>query len=478
MSETKEIWKITQKLFEQNNLVKHQIDSFNYFVSHMIQDVINDVGDINIPDKNVKIKFGKISISNPSTTDSKGSTHLLLPSEARLRNLSYTSSLNIDIELDRNGETTVFEKCFFGKLPIMVGSKYCSLKGQESSNECEKDHGGYFIINGSEKVIIAQEKMNNNSVYVFEKNNSTKYLYEAEIRSLGENEAKSTSTMRVYLTTPNSEFEQSLKIQLPFLKQEIPALIPFLFLGVKYEDIEDLVKTVKGDKHIMQACLDDLRNEIEPIDENSDIMKTVHDYLSKRQISSYINLEHSFRTNFLPNISENENKIEMIKYIFERIFLCYDGVLEEDDRDHIKNKRVDLVGYLCASLFRQVYKNTHKDIIKGIIKQENNAFNMSQLIKVKHITNGMRCALATGNWGVGVSTTMRTGVSQVLLRHTYISTISHLRRINSPIGREGKMVKPRQLHGTHAFRICPAETPEGAGCGLLKNMALSMKQVI
>ena len=471
---TKEIWNITQKLFDQNTLVKHQIDSFNYFVSHMIQDVVNDVGDINIPESDLTLKFGKISISNPSVCESDGQTHILLPSEARLRNLSYSSSIYIDVNLIVNGKETSFEKCFLGKLPIMVGSKYCNLKNRDMTDECEKDHGGYFIINGSEKVVIAQEKMNNNNVYVFEKSNSTKYIYEAELRSLGENEAKSTSTMHVYLTTPNAEFKQSLKIQLPFLKQEVPALIPFLFLGINYEDIEEFVSTIKGDKHILQACIEELREIVEPVDNP---METIMNYLQKKQISNYINLEYSFKSNFISNISNDSNKIEMLKYIFERLFLCHDEVMEEDDRDHIKNKRIDLVGFLCAGLFRQLYKKTHKGIQAGISKNTdtNRIINISHLLKTKHITNGLKYSLATGNWGVGVSTTMRTGVSQVLNRHTYISTISHMRRINSPIGREGKMVKPRQLHGTHAFRICPAETPEGAGCGLLKNMALSLR---
>jgi len=474
MIRTKDIWNVTEKLFEQNSLVRHQIDSFNYFVSHMIQDVVDDIGGIVVPESKLELKFGKISISSPSVCESDGQTHMLLPSEARLRNLSYSSSLYIDVTLISNDKETLFDKCFLGKLPIMVGSKYCNLKNQEKNNECEKDHGGYFIINGSEKVVIAQEKMNNNNVYVFAKSNSTKYIYEAELRSLGENEAKSTSTMHVYLTTPNAEFKQSLKIQLPFLKQEVPALIPFLFLGVDYEDIEEIVNTIKGDKHILQASLEELREIVEP---NENPMESILNYLQKKQISNYINIEYSFKSNFISNISNNANKIEMLKYIFERLFLCNDDVIEEDDRDHIKNKRIDLVGFLCAGLFRQLYKKTHKGIQTGIIKNNdtNRIINISHLLKTKHITNGLKYSLATGNWGVGVSTTMRTGVSQVLNRHTYISTISHMRRINSPMGREGKMVKPRQLHGTHAFRICPAETPEGAGCGLLKNMALSMR---
>ena len=477
---TKDLWCITQKFFDQNSLVKHQIDSYNHFVSYMVQDIINDVGDIEIHESKLKIHFGNISISKPTINESDGQTHKLLPSEARLRNLNYSSSLYVDIELVANGKSQKFEKCLIGKVPVMVKSKYCNIE-KLNDKECIRDSGGYFIINGSEKVIVAQEKMNNNNVYVFKKN-STKYLWEAELRSLGENEAKSTSTLHMYLTVPNAEYKQMLKVQLPFLKQEVPAFLAFLFLGIPLDTIKDIVSKIQGNDSIIKASMDDMMSVVmtdgmseDPTDE--EILEAVTLYMQKKQVSTYISIKDSFVYNFMPNIAKNENKINMYLHIFDRLLSCHNGINDEDDRDHIKNKRIDLVGYLCASLFRQLYKKMHKDIYNGVSKSNdsNRIINITHLIKTKHITNGLKYSLATGNWGVGVSQTMRTGVSQVLNRHTYISTVSHMRRINSPIGREGKMTKPRQLHGTHAFRICPAETPEGQGCGLLKNMALSLR---
>lgn len=479
MTRTKELWPITQKLFESKSLVKHQIDSFNHFVTYMIQDIVNDVGDIDVKKSNLVMKFGKVSISKPTTNEADGQTYVLLPNEARLRNLNYSSSLYVDITLVSNEKTQVFEKCFLGKLPIMVKSKFCNLHDSSNNDECIYDHGGYFIINGSEKVIICQEKMNNNTVYVFKKNNN-KYIWEAELRSLAENETKSTSTLHAYLSVPNNEYKQYLKVQLPFLKSEIPAFIVFLYLGLNLEEVEEVVKKLHGNSSIIKSSIDDMYNFIgiqEDLDTEDAYMDKISNFLEKKQISTYISLKDSFKNNFMPNICDNENKIEMYLYIFQRLLHCYNDVYNEDDRDHIKNKRIDMVGYLCASLFRQLYKKMHKEIQMTVSKNDdaNRIINITHLIKTKHITNGMKYSLATGNWGVGVSQTMRTGVSQVLNRHTYISTISHMRRINSPIGREGKMTKPRQLHGTHAFRICPAETPEGQGCGLLKNMALSLR---
>jgi DNA-directed RNA polymerase II subunit RPB2 len=65
---------------------------------------------------------------------------------------------------------------------------------------------------------------------------------------------------------------------------------------------------------------------------------------------------------------------------------------------------------------------------------------------------------------------------KALNRLTFASTLSHLRRVNCPTGREGKNPKPRQLHNSQWGVICPAETPEGHQVGLVKNLAL-MAQV-
>ena len=100
-------------------------------------------------------------------------------------------------------------------------------------------------------------------------------------------------------------------------------------------------------------------------------------------------------------------------------------------------------------------------------------FNLSLAVKHNTITNGLKYSLATGNWGdQKKSMSSKAGVSQVLNRYTYASTLSHLRRCNTPLGREGKIAKPRQLHNTHWGMVCPAETPEGQACGLVKNLSL------
>lgn len=151
------------------------------------------------------------------------------------------------------------------------------------------------------------------------------------------------------------------------------------------------------------------------------------------------------------------------------------GRRPEDDRDHYANKRLDLAGPLMANLFRQLFAKMMKNLRQKLQRDLNDGkseLNISKTIDVTTITAGLTYSLATGNWTSNKGATTKTGVSQVLSRLTFMSTLSHLRRLNTPIGKESKLAKPRQLHNTHWGMVCPAETPEGGMCGLVKNLAL------
>ena len=178
----------------------------------------------------------------------------------------------------------------------------------------------------------------------------------------------------------------------------------------------------------------------------------------------------------LPHVEHSETrKAFFFGYMVHRLCLAALERREPDDRDHYGKKRMDLAGPLLAFLFRMLFAKLTKDLSKHLQKciNSNRDFNMSNAINPGIVTNGLRYSLATGNWGDQKKfMESRAGVSQVLNRYTYASTLSHLRRVNTPIGREGKLAKPRQLHNTHWGMVCPAETPEGQACGLVKNLAL------
>ncbi|KAK3746721.1 hypothetical protein QZH41_018761, partial [Actinostola sp. cb2023] len=181
----------------------------------------------------------------------------------------------------------------------------------------------------------------------------------------------------------------------------------------------------------------------------------------------------------LPHVGVSDfcetKKAYFLGYMVHRLLLAALGRRGLDDRDHYGNKRLDLAGPLLAFLFRGLFRNLMKEVRMYAQKfiDRGKDFNIELALKPKVITDGLRYSLATGNWGDQKKAhSARAGVSQVLNRLTFASTLSHLRRLNSPIGREGKLAKPRQLHNTHWGMICPAETPEGHAVGLVKNLAL------
>ena len=460
---------IVDSYFDNNSLVKHQIESFNKCIKHDIPNIIRDVGDITCSKKNCSdtctLHFGDIHLGRTLHTESDGQCCNITPFEARLRNLNYSAQLYIDVTVSSCGETKEFRKCELGKIPVMVKSDYCALTNTSGmkQNECSQDLGGYFIVSGTEKVLISQEKMNNNQVYVFEKKNG-KYEFEAELRSAYDTENRSTSTLRVYITKVASG-EYKLVAQLPFIKTEVPALLMFGLLGYGYEQF-----LTGYDNATLEDVLfysgEDLARELNGM--------TAHEYLQKR-VSGDSDVDYLVNKFLLPHMCTPRRKVHMMTYMINKLMSTFAGLRVQDDRDHFKNKRIDLPGDLVAGMFRLLYKKMHKEMSTAVQKsfEQNGSVNVSNIIKSKVITNGLKYALATGNWGIGPSSSVRSGVSQVLNRQSFLSSLSHLRRVNSPIGKDGKLTAPRQLHGSHAFRICPCETPEGQACGLTKNIALT-----
>ena len=145
---------------------------------------------------------------------------------------------------------------------------------------------------------------------------------------------------------------------------------------------------------------------------------------------------------------------------------------KDDDRDNYRNKRVDSAGILCHDLFRQLFKKFTTAIISSIEKKKQNPDAMAIISRLPIITNGLRHCFGTGNWGVPKNSYIRTGVAQILSRLSYGATLSNLRRVTIPIGKESKNTKIRQVHPSQIMYLCPAETPEGGSVGIVLNFSL------
>jgi len=502
-------WVVISSYFDEKGLVRQQLDSFDEFIQMSVQRIVEDssvielqaeaqhqTGEIETPPKYV-IKFEQIYLSRPTHWEKDGAPSPMMPNVARLRNLTYSAPLYVDIikTVYKDSEEAIetqHQKTFIGKIPIMLRSTYCLLNGLTDRdltelNECPLDPGGYFIINGSEKVLIAQEKMATNTVYVFSMKDS-KYAYKAECRSCIEHSSRPTSTIWVNMLSRGSAGAKKTAIGqriiaiMPYIKQEIPIMIVFRALGfVADRDILEHIIYDFDDPEMMEMVKPSL-DEAFVVQEQSVALNFIGVRGAKPGVTKDKRIKYAkeiLQKEMLPHVGISDfcetKKAYYLGYIVHRLLLAALGRRELDDRDHYGNKRLDLAGPLLAYLFRGLFRNLNKEIRMYAQKfiDSGRDFSLDLAIKTRIISDGLRYSLATGNWGDQKKAHLaRAGVSQVLNRLTYASTLSHLRRVNSPIGRDGKLAKPRQLHNTLWGVICPAETPEGHAVGLVKNLAL------
>uniref|UniRef100_H2Y4J0 DNA-directed RNA polymerase subunit beta n=1 Tax=Ciona savignyi TaxID=51511 RepID=H2Y4J0_CIOSA len=336
----------------------------------------------------------------------------------------------------------------------------------------------------SPKVLIAQEKMATNTVYVFKKKDS-KYAFTSEIRSSLENSSRPTSSMWVNMLArggQKSAIGQRITAIIPYIRQEIPIIIVFRALGfVSDRDILEHIIYDFDDPEMMEMVKPSL-DEAFVIQEQNVALNFIGSRGAKPGVTKEKRIKYAreiLQKEMLPHVGISDfcetKKAYFLGYMVHRLLSAALGRRELDDRDHYGNKRLDLAGPLLAFLFRGLFRNLMKEVRLYAQKfiDRGKDFNLELAIKTRIITDGLKYSLATGNWGDQKKAHQaRAGVSQVLNRLTYASTLSHLRRLNSPIGRDGKLAKPRQLHNSLWGMICPAETPEGHAVGLVKNLAL------
>ncbi|KAK0865402.1 DNA-dependent RNA polymerase II [Friedmanniomyces endolithicus] len=544
---SEDCWTVIQSFFESKGLVSQQLDSFDEFAATTMQEIISETQFISV-DRNMapeddgkgaqivkkrwQIEFGKATISQAAMTEGDGTTRPLYPHEARLRNLTYSSPIYLEMrkrimlakekpagswwdedsqryiapddwdgqeyetfwvrdeedekqETDKSAEQQE-TRVFIGKLPVMLKSRICTLRNRSEQElyafqECPFDQGGYFIINGSEKVLIAQERSAANIVQVFKKKGSATPVV-AEIRSAIEKGSRLISTMQVklYERTTGGNLGRTVKVSLPYVKTDIPLVVVFRALGI-VSDQDILMHICRREDTQMLEMLKPCIEEATAIQEREQAL----DFIGRRgNMAGTKDRRIKFardilQKEFLPHISQEEGaetrKAFFLGYMVNRLLQVQLGRVEEDDRDHFGKKRLDLAGPLMAQVFRLKFAQLVKDIRNYLHRcvETGKDFVITLAVKSQIITSGLRYCLATGNWGdQKKAASAKAGVSQVLNRYTYASTLSHLRRTNTPIGRDGKIAKPRQLHNTHWGLVCPAETPEGQACGLVKNLAL------
>lgn len=523
-------WDVIKSYFEGKHLdqmVRHQIESFDDFATFQIPKTISMFNPVKIqsdraydgkddgPQLEVNVTFDNFSVQRPQIHENTGAIKLMFPQEARLRNFTYAANMTVDMTIkyvikSNDSEQTMYKKIpsvHIGKLPIMLKSGLCVLTQYSHvpnsvNGECEMDAGGYFIINGSEKTCQGQERAAENMVQCFnvEKNNN-KWAWMAEIKSVPDFKCISPKQLTLYQASKNSNgFGKSLLLSIPRIKAPIPLFIVFRAIGViSDKDIcQKIVLSVDDREELKenQHLLDALKASI--VDASSHLtQEEALTYITSNAMYTPINMDKEtgaakkreftqdvLDSDLFPHCKTKLQKIYFLGYMTKKLLRCTFGWDSQDDRDSYLNKRIDLTGTLLNNLFRNYFNKLVKDMQKAIVREINNGSwrateefdnivnqtNIYKIVKSTTIENGLRRALSTGDFGTK-SSSSKVGVAQVLSRLTYISSLSHLRRINTPIDKSGKLIPPRKLHNTSWGYLCPAETPEGHSVGIVKNLS-------
>lgn len=492
-----------------NRLVRHQLESYNNFVNYQIAKTIEMFNPVHIASEQdfdpvskkhsleLFVTFENFNIYRPQIHENNGAIKLMFPQEARLRNFTYASAMTVDLNIKyviRTGKDLenvqtfhkVMNKIHIGKLPVMLKSNICVLTqyshvDNRQTGECKYDTGGYFIINGSEKTVLGQERAAENKVYCFNvSKNNTKYNWMAEIKSIPDFKCISPKQVNIMISSKNNGFGNYIHIQIPRIKQPLPLFIVFRALGVI------------SDKDICEKILLDIDDEVNKpllISLQASIMES-NKYLTQEEsikyITSYamftpINMDKEtgqrkkmeftmdiLNNDLFPHCHNVQEKVYFMGYMTKKILLTSFKILNVDDRDSYANKRIDLTGSLLNNLFRNYFNKLVKDMEKQVIREINtgswkskdnyeniiNLTNIYKIIKSTTIENGIKRALATGDFGIKNTNSNKVGVAQVLNRLTYVSALSHARRVSTPTDKSGKLIPPRKLHNTSWGFLC------------------------
>ena len=465
-------WPIIQDILKREGIARQHLNSFDEFLERGLQSIINEVGQIDIENAEYpyKIQLGKVKLQQPRMMELDGSITHITPAEARLRNVSYSAPIMMEASVIEDGKILESRFVHVGDVPVMAKSNACILHNFSTqklidSQEDPQDPGGYFIINGSERVIVGLEDLSYNKIIVDRETVGGNIVFKAKVYS-----SIVGYRAKLELVMKNDGL---IVARIPGSPVDIPVVTLMRALGL--ESDREIASVV--------SLVDQIQDELEGSFEKAGDVPTSKDaivYISKRIAPGMLEefqikrAETLLDWGLLPHLGKHpENRKEKAQFLGEAACKLLElklGWITPDDKDHYGNKVIKFAGQMLADLFRTAFRNLVRDMKYQLERsgQKRGINAVAAAIRPGIITDKLNNAIATGNWGRG-----RVGVTQLLDRTNYLSTISHLRRIQSPLSRTQPNFEARDLHATHFGRICPSETPEGSNCGLVKNLALS-----
>ncbi len=471
-------WKLLPAFLKVKGLVKQHIDSFNYFVNTEIKSILkaNEMVTSDA-DPSFYLKYLNISVGNPDVEESFNVTKPIAPHECRLRDMTYSAPITVDLEYTRGHQRVIRKGLPIGRMPIMLRSSNCILTGKSPQelaklNECPLDPGGYFVVRGVEKVILIQEQLSKNRMIV-------------EVDRKGNVGCSVTSSTHERKSRTNLV----VKANRYYLKHnsftdDIAVVAVFKAMGVTAD--QEIVQLVGSDESILTAfapSIEECANlkvftQLQALEYIGGKIRTSRTWGRPRskvdeacEVLAMVVLAH------IPVVSYNfRMKSVYLALMVRRVIEAQKDSFQVDDRDYYGNKRLELAGQLLSLLFEDLFKKFNAELKRiadqTIVRQRATQFDIVRHMRQDQITNGLKNAISTGNWSVKRFKMDRAGVTQVLSRLSFISALGMMTRISSQFEKTRKVSGPRSLQPSQWGMLCPSDTPEGEACGLVKNLAL------
>ncbi|CAI2734202.1 unnamed protein product [Schistosoma spindalis] len=472
-------------------LVKLHIDSFNHFIQTEIKNIVRANSRVSVPEANWWLEYNDIYIKPPTVNDGGVVASRVTPHDCRLRDLTYAGEILVDVTFVRQNEVVSKKGVLIGRMPIMLKSSICVLNGKSPSElmrlkECPLDPGGYFIIGGTEKVVLMQEQTSKNRLIIEE--DSKRGLVCSVTSSSAQTKSKTnivTKDDKFYLS------HNSFIVDVP---------IAILFKAMNITSDQELLQLIGTEESVWANFVPSLKLCLEyNIHTCLDACNWLHSRLRQPRYRTAFGAGRTLRT--AANILETDIIIEIQRFLRDIIIthiemeklnfaprafflgqmvryliLANEKRIPPDDRDFYGNKRIELAGSLLALLFEDVFKTFNEDlwltVSKIDTKRRCTPFDISRHIKTWMITEQLNRAISSGNWIIKRFRMMRHGVTQVVSRLSYVAALGHMTRMTSQFEKTRKVSGPRSIHASQWGLICPSDTPEGEACGLVKNVAL------
>lgn len=471
-------WNLLPAFLKVKGLVKQHLDSFNYFVDVDLKKIIKAnqlvLSDV---DPEFYLKYVDIRVGQKSNS-SKVAT--VPPHECRLRDMTYGTPIYVDIEYTRGRSILLHKDVEIGKMPIMLRSNKCILNGASEGmmarlNECPLDPGGYFIVNGTEKVILVQEQLSKNRIIV--EADEKKAIVQASVTS-STHERKS----KTYVVTKNSK----IYLKHNSIAEEVPIVVVLKACGV-ISDLEIMQLVCGNDSsyqdifaiNFEEAARLNIYTQQQALEYIGAKVKTIR----RQKLTILQEGIEAIATTVIAHLTvealDFREKALYVAMMTRRVVMAIYNPKMVDDRDYVGNKRLELAGQLMSLLFEDLFKKFNNDFkanIDKVLKKPNRAEMYDALLSINvhsnNITSGLNRAISTGNWSLKRFKMERAGVTHVLSRLSYISALGMMTRISSQFEKSRKVSGPRALQPSQFGMLCTSDTPEGEACGLVKNLAL------